>query len=117
MCRRRFVCRVECIGNEESKGEELGHSCFDVLELPVPSVVIGVQELSGCRFERVAVLPHESAVDGDKGHLYGFWEMFGVLGHRVVEAAFLEAADVDVRAPHVDPEKAAKFITTHPDTE
>ncbi|MGQ4807964.1 2-(hydroxymethyl)glutarate dehydrogenase [Candidatus Entotheonellaceae bacterium PAL068K] len=28
-----------------------------------------------------------------------------------------EAADVEVRAPHVDPVKAAKFIQTHPDAE
>ena len=28
-----------------------------------------------------------------------------------------EAADVQVRAPHVDPVKAAKFIQTHPDAE
>ncbi len=28
-----------------------------------------------------------------------------------------EAAGVEVRAPHVDPEKAAKFISTHPDAE
>jgi 3-hydroxyisobutyrate dehydrogenase len=28
-----------------------------------------------------------------------------------------EAAGVQVRAPHVDPEKAAKFISTHPNVE
>jgi hypothetical protein len=28
-----------------------------------------------------------------------------------------EAAKVQVRAPHVDPEKAAKFISTHPNVE
>lgn len=28
-----------------------------------------------------------------------------------------EAAGVQVRAPHVDPDKAAKFITTHPDSQ
>ena len=28
-----------------------------------------------------------------------------------------EAAGVEVRAPHVDPVKAGKFITTHPDAE
>ena len=28
-----------------------------------------------------------------------------------------EAAGVEVRAPHVDPVKAAKFISTHPDAE
>lgn len=28
-----------------------------------------------------------------------------------------EAADVQVRAPHVNPEQAAKFISTHPDTQ
>ena len=28
-----------------------------------------------------------------------------------------EAAEVEVRAPHVDPVKSAKFITTHPDAE
>jgi 3-hydroxyisobutyrate dehydrogenase len=28
-----------------------------------------------------------------------------------------EVAGVEVRAPHVDPEKAARFITTHPDAE
>jgi hypothetical protein len=26
-----------------------------------------------------------------------------------------EAADIQVRAPHVDPDKAAKFISTHPE--
>lgn len=39
-------------------------------------------------------------------------------GHRDSSVTFLlqeEAAGVEVRAPHVDPEKAAKFITTHPD--
>ena len=28
-----------------------------------------------------------------------------------------EVAGVEVRAPHVDPSKAGKFITTHPDAE
>ena len=28
-----------------------------------------------------------------------------------------QAAGVEVRAPHVDPEAAAKFISTHPDAE
>jgi 3-hydroxyisobutyrate dehydrogenase len=28
-----------------------------------------------------------------------------------------EVAGVEVRAPHVDPEKSARFITTHPDFE
>ena len=28
-----------------------------------------------------------------------------------------EKAGVEVRAPNVDPEKAAKFITTHPETQ
>jgi 3-hydroxyisobutyrate dehydrogenase len=39
-------------------------------------------------------------------------------GHRDSSVTFLlqeEAAGVEVRAPHVDPVKAAKFITTHPD--
>jgi hypothetical protein len=28
-----------------------------------------------------------------------------------------EVAGVEVRAPHVDPAKAARFITTHPDAQ
>jgi hypothetical protein len=28
-----------------------------------------------------------------------------------------ETSGVEVRAPHVDPAKAARFITTHPDAE
>jgi 3-hydroxyisobutyrate dehydrogenase len=39
-------------------------------------------------------------------------------GDRDSSVTFLlqeEQADVEVRAPHVDPSKAARFITTHPD--
>jgi hypothetical protein len=28
-----------------------------------------------------------------------------------------EQANVEVRAPHIDPERAGRFITTHPDAE
>jgi 3-hydroxyisobutyrate dehydrogenase len=41
-------------------------------------------------------------------------------GERDSSVTFLlqeEAAGVQVRAPHVDPEKAARFISTHPDAE
>ena len=41
-------------------------------------------------------------------------------GDRDAGVTFLlqeEAAGVEVRAPHVDPEKAGKFITTHPEAE